>query len=356
MVSLNLGALYYGGEPIIIPLGQKVEIYEDEIGNYSVNGIIVEKETLAEHIYFCTLKMCGCGLPSETRRFWVDQTTSIVEGNEPVDYTGYVGGLDLFKAMLIKQGITDESFNLTPLGTVSLRAISDWCIEEETEITPVPESLKLLSGEITKDQRIDWLIFHLLTDVGVSHFVWRRRGIRISPERRPADAVDGEGFYYWLCHILEEEFDFTEHGGSAPGWLTDKGYDEFYRLLDVFGLDKLYCKDFLTEGWDTDPSLREKLGKLKTLMESKMSNTIHISVAGEANTGKSSIGRLIADLLHGHGIDVTVNQLAGEEPVSSGRALAVVPQLAARGVKVIVNEVMLPRAIDHITVKGEVTE
>lgn len=71
-----------------------------------------------------------------------------------------------------------------------------------------------------------------------------------------------------------------------------------------------------------------------------MKNEITINIIGPARTGKSSIGKLISELLNKYCIETTLNQIAGEPDVSTERAEEVVAILAQSGLTVTVNEVM----------------
>ncbi|URG14016.1 hypothetical protein [Pectobacterium phage vB_ParM-25] len=221
-----------------------------------LNGVETELGSVRDYLAFERLGFCGCGLPDEVDRFWVDQIVSIDSDQETIDYIGYAGGLEYFIQTAIRHKALDDKLKLTPFGkllVLIIRAHYDQTVDEEDqEPTPVITHVvsKADSFENVQD-KIDYFLLRALVVPGIIRNMelpndsWSKT----YEQRQGSDPMNlSDGVYYWVFHSLGD-LGWEEHGGSAPGWLTSDGEDKLCELIRRFGIDELSIFSLIEKGF-----------------------------------------------------------------------------------------------------------
>lgn len=260
------------GKNPIIPLLETptFELKEDWGDNSPIilNGVETVLDDAKQYFLYDVLGFCGCGMPFEAQVFWLAQINAVVSGTK-MDYMGYPGGVEFFTETAIRQGIITPEGNLTNLGKLTILFV-----EKHIEICPdgddeVPgDFTPTLSIPDAAKRNSKWFLFKFMT-----HLALRKRAV--SPTKTDTtDLYEKRGeiwarlpqpVYFWVAYQLGN-LDWEEHGGSAGGWLSVKGYEVFWALVDEFGVGEIEVFDLLEKGYlfKDDDLLKVELRKRRS--------------------------------------------------------------------------------------------
>lgn len=241
-----------------------------------LNGVKTVLGDVKQYFIYDVLGFCGCGTPFETQVFWLAQIKAIVSGAQ-IDYTGFPGGIEFFIDRAIQQKVITEDKQLTPLGKLIVLFIEndnkltlpdddDEAEQYNPETPPIEETEQTSAMNI--NQRIRWFMLKYMTYIALRKWMEKPGSSSYETYQEKLGVLNKiipDPVYYWVAYQLGD-LAWEEHGGTAPGWLTNDGFEIYWKLVDEFGVGEIEIFDLLEKGYQfkNDDLLKEELQKRRT--------------------------------------------------------------------------------------------
>lgn len=263
----------------IIPLLDEpsFEVLEDwgEDSPILLNGVKTVISDAEQFFLYDTLGFCGCGTPGDSQVFWLAQIKSVSGIASFTDYFGFPGGVEFFISRAVEQKILTKEGQLTNLGRLTVLFMEKYhqLFGDDIDDPEIPEPYENINNNnpllTTGESRKDYFLMRFMTFI-----VLRKRMENVGktfyetyPERLGLlNNILPDPVYYWTAYQLGE-MGWEEHGGTAPGWLTDDGFEVYWKLVDEFGVGEIEIFDLLEKGYRFEDAdlLKEELQKRRNL-------------------------------------------------------------------------------------------
>lgn len=259
----------------IVPLLDEptMEILESWRGDTSIllNGVKTVFSDAEQFFLYDTLGFCGCGTPHESQIFWLAQIKAVSGLSPFADFFGFAGGIEFFIDRAVEQKILTKEGKLTNLGrlTVLFLEKSHLFIQIEDNEPYVPVAQEVINPDsvslIDASARIRYFTLKFMTHIALRKWMEKPGCSSYETYRERFDnknKIVPDPVYYWTAYQLGE-LGWEEHGGTAPGWLTDDGFEVYWKLVDEFGVGEVEIFDLLEKGYyfKDDDLLKEELQK-----------------------------------------------------------------------------------------------
>lgn len=244
----------------VIPLLDEptMEIVENwgEDSPILLNGVNTVYSDAKQFFLYDVLGFCGCGTPDDSQIFWLAQIKAISGITPFADYFGFPGGVEFFITRAVEQELLAQEGQLTNLGKLTILFLEkSHQLFESADEPYIPKPNEYIETHnpflTTGEARKNYFLMRFMTYIalrkwmelpGFSIYETLREVLGTLNKTLPAPV------YFWVAYQLGE-MGWEEHGGTAPGWLTADGFEEYWKLVDEFGVAEVEIFDLLEKGY-----------------------------------------------------------------------------------------------------------